>query len=72
MRDDPVMVCELCGCGFLVNPGSKIHPTPIWFTSFSEAPGACLGNIRMAYRSTLIRNLDLWEISNVKDHPSSS
>lgn len=67
MRDEPVMICELCGRGFLRSPGCKIDPTPIWATSFSQSDGACLGNIRMAARSTVIRNLDNWELTNVKD-----
>lgn len=57
IRDEPVMVCETCGCGFLVNPGSKIHPTPAWFTSFSEADGACLGRILMKSRRFLAQQI---------------
>jgi hypothetical protein len=55
--EEPVFVCSMCGRGFLKVPG-KLDPVPVWFTTFSQSEGPCLGEIRLAYRSTLIRNLD--------------
>lgn len=61
--EEPVFVCAGCGAGFLRHPGSKMHPHPVWFTSFSESDGPCLGKVTLAYRSQLIRNLDAAENS---------
>jgi hypothetical protein len=58
MRDDPVFVCAGCGRGFIRHPGCKLDPVPVWFTSTAQSEGPCLGNITLAYRSSLIRNLD--------------
>lgn len=67
VRDDPVMICTGCGRGFLVSPGSKLDPVPVWFTSFSRSEGSCLGRIMMADRRMQIHNIDQWELSNAKD-----
>lgn len=64
--ENPVMICELCGRGFLVSPRTKVDPVPQWFTSFASSGDACLGKVVMANRQRQVNFLDQWEISNAK------
>lgn len=66
-NEDPVFVCAGCGRGFIGHPGCKLDPVPVWFTSFSQSEGPCLGAVTLAYRSTLIRNLNDHENSRKAD-----
>lgn len=61
MRDEPVMICNTCGRGFLVNPGSKIDPVPVWFTGDAASGGTCGGEIVMRNRRALITKFEKWE-----------
>lgn len=54
---DPVFICSGCGRGFLIHPGCTLDPVPVWFTSFSQADGPCLGKIVAADPEMLKRNL---------------
>ena len=58
MRDEPVMICGSCGVGFLRNPASKVHPTPVWFTSSEDSGGTCGGPIVLRNRHAQIIKLD--------------
>lgn len=62
------MICGSCGVGFLVNPGSKVHPVPVWFTSWADSGGTCGGEIHLRDRQTQIDKLDYQEsaIARVK------
>lgn len=69
-RDEPVMVCDGCGCGFLRMPRGGIHVHPVWgWTETIKADGMCLGTVVTANRQIQIRNLDNWELNDVKDRP---
>jgi hypothetical protein len=54
----PVMVCELCGRGFIKHPGTKYDPVPVYFGSFFQSDGPCAGKILMLDRQSLIRRWD--------------
>jgi hypothetical protein len=75
LRDEPIMICATCGVGFLRNPGSKVHPTPVWFVGFEKggptSGGTCGGEIRMRDRRTQIHYLDLTEAENDQNDPGS-
>ena len=66
-RVEPVMVCDSCGRGFLRNPGSKIDPVPVWFTTDADSGGTCGGRIRMLNRYAQILRLDQQEDQNGQD-----
>ncbi len=68
MRDEPVMICGSCGCGFLRNPGSKVHPFPVWWTSTVDSGGTCGGPIVLRNRHAQIIKL---EAENVENDPRS-
>lgn len=56
--EQPVFICSSCGRGFLIHPGCKLDPVPVFFGSFFQSDGPCLGKITAASRAMLIRNLD--------------
>lgn len=63
----PVLVCELCGRGFLVAPPQGIDQWPVWgWTATIKSEGPCAGRVVIANRETLIRNLDEWEIEHAE------
>lgn len=64
--DNPVLVCEACGRGFVVSPGTKTDPVPVWFTSTESSGFACSGRLVMANRKRQIDFIDQWEKSNAK------
>lgn len=72
MRDEPVIICAHCGVGFLRNPGSKIHPYPVWAVSIHDggptSGDACGGPLVMRNRRAEIIKLDLQEDKNGRAH----
>jgi hypothetical protein len=59
---EPVMICNVCGKGFLRMPKDCIDIWPVWgWTELARADGMCLGEVQMINRASAIRQAEKWE-----------
>lgn len=63
--DDPVLVCDKCGRGFLTAQPHSIDQFPLWVVvSTMEAGPLCTGTIRLLSRPAALRLASKQELYN--------